>query len=521
MFLIASLHVVICLLWFHSGGDVHPLVSLFASNTHYGSLRFFPFQTLGFVAWIIFMLMAFTSHDFWLHFLSPRVWKVLHMLVYLAYSLIVMHVMLGIIQLEDSPVIFLMIMTGLLALCTLHIIAGYKEWKIDHTILAANNDWLYLCEVDDIAESRAKIIVVNDERVAVFKYDGLLSAVHNVCKHQNGPLGEGRVIKGCITCPWHGYQYRPEDGSAPPPFNERVATYRLKLEGEKIYIHTAALPEGTMVEALSIKGIQSKSVDSASEGFFIGWSNENKTSLFSFTRNFALAFVFVGLLFGSLFTLAQRHIADSSFDYDHLKEFKGQMVLKPFPALRVLTGRDISGNPLIATFPLVNAEKFGADEIVKSYLSQNKADAVGVKITGAVIKRDSVRAIELSDGAASVKVLNAAHTMPPAKLTMIGDTILRGQIIDPKCYLGAMNPGEGKPHRSCAIRCISGGIMPMLAYRSNGRMKYAVLLGSAGERINKEVLDYVAEPVAIKGRLYTFDDWQVLYIDPKVGITRQ
>jgi len=32
----------------------------------------------------------------------------------------------------------------------------------------------------------------------------------------------------------------------------------------------------------------------------------------------------------------------------------------------------------------------------------------------------------------------------------------RGQIVDPKCYLGVMKPGEGKPHSDCAIRCIDG-----------------------------------------------------------------
>jgi hypothetical protein len=37
-------------------------------------------------------------------------------------------------------------------------------------------------------------------------------------------LGEGKIVDGCITCPWHGYQYRPADGVA-GPFTER-ATFR-------------------------------------------------------------------------------------------------------------------------------------------------------------------------------------------------------------------------------------------------------------------------------------------------------
>ena len=51
-----------------------------------------------------------------------------------------------------------------------------------------------------------------------------------------GPLGEGRIIDGCVTCPWHGYQYRPEDGAAPAPFTERVPTFRLRLVGGRILL---------------------------------------------------------------------------------------------------------------------------------------------------------------------------------------------------------------------------------------------------------------------------------------------
>jgi nitrite reductase/ring-hydroxylating ferredoxin subunit len=58
--------------------------------------------------------------------------------------------------------------------------------------------------------------------VAIFKYDGKISAISNVCQHQNGPLGEGKIIDGLVTCPWHGFQYCPHDGASPEPFKEKV-----------------------------------------------------------------------------------------------------------------------------------------------------------------------------------------------------------------------------------------------------------------------------------------------------------
>ncbi len=97
MFIIALVHGSFSIFQFHALGNVSPFVSLFSSNTQFNSLSQFPFQALGFFALAIFFLMAITSHDFWLHNLSPRVWKTLHMLVYLAYLLMILHVMLGVI----------------------------------------------------------------------------------------------------------------------------------------------------------------------------------------------------------------------------------------------------------------------------------------------------------------------------------------------------------------------------------------------------------------------------------------
>ena len=86
---------------------------------------------------------------------------------------------------------------------------------------------------------------VDKERIAVFKTEGKLFAVNNVCKHQNGPLGEGKIVDGCITCPWHGYQYLPKNGQSPPPFKEKVSTYDLQMEGTEVWLNPTPYAEGT------------------------------------------------------------------------------------------------------------------------------------------------------------------------------------------------------------------------------------------------------------------------------------
>jgi nitrite reductase/ring-hydroxylating ferredoxin subunit len=117
-----------------------------------------------------------------------------------------------------------------------------------------NADWMDIGCVDDIPDSRAKVVTLpGRERVAVFRYDNRLSAVSNVCKHQGGPLGEGKILNGCITCPWHGWDYRPHDGCAPPPFTEKLHTYRVKVQAGRIQLCLQAIPPGTHVEPALIQ----------------------------------------------------------------------------------------------------------------------------------------------------------------------------------------------------------------------------------------------------------------------------
>ena len=246
MFCIILVHGAFSILQFHSLGNVNPFLSLFTSNTHYGSIADFPFQALGFFALIIFFLMAITSHDFWLHNLSPKVWKTLHMFVYLAYFLVVMHVMLGVIQYETNPVFILIMIIGTITLITLHLVAGRKEVKKDNIEYKLKQDgFVFVCDVADIEESRAKIFCLDKERIAVYKHEKKIFAIHNVCKHQGGPLGEGKILDGCITCPWHGYQYLPHNGQSPPPFTEKVNTYEVKTIDNKVWLNPKPFPEGT------------------------------------------------------------------------------------------------------------------------------------------------------------------------------------------------------------------------------------------------------------------------------------
>lgn len=254
MFLLASGHGAFSIFQFHALGDTPPLVSVLISNGRYESLAAFPFHPLGLLALVILFLMAATSHDFWLTNLSAPTWKRLHMLVYLAYALLVVHVAAGVLQAEPSPLLAAFLGAGMGWLLVLHLLAGWRERKADRPTQARSDEgrWLDACAWKAIPEGRARVISLEDERVAIFRSEGRLAAISNVCQHQNGPLGEGRVHEGCVVCPWHGYEYRLETGASPPPFTEKVSTFRLRLDGERVWIDPEARPPGTHTDPLEL-----------------------------------------------------------------------------------------------------------------------------------------------------------------------------------------------------------------------------------------------------------------------------
>ena len=259
MFLLGLAHAALVVFYYHLGGVVNPILNIFLHSPFTGDLAWIPFQAFGAIALFILFLMAATSHDFWLANLGAPVWKALHMLVYLAYISLVIHVALGILQTEQSPVYVALTLGGAVVIGGLHLVSAGKEAKAEKAMAdlpsPADDGFVKVGHVDEIADNRAKIVSLSGERVAVFKYfdedDGnrlKVAAVSNVCQHQNGPLGEGKYAFGCITCPWHSFQYKPHDGAAPDPFTEKIPTFNLRVVDGAIYVHPQPNPPGTATE---------------------------------------------------------------------------------------------------------------------------------------------------------------------------------------------------------------------------------------------------------------------------------
>jgi hypothetical protein len=105
--------------------------------------------------------------------------------------------------------------------------------------------------------------------------------------------------------------------------------------------------------------------------------------------------------------------------------------------------------------------------------------------------------------------------------TELGTLELKGEILDPKCYFGAMKPGMGKPHKDCAVRCIEGGMSPVFCMRNEkGETSYGLLLGADGGPVGHLLKDFIGDPVSIHAKVVRYDDWILLYSNPLSDIKR-
>lgn len=210
------------------------------------------FELLGAAGLVVLFAMAATSHDFWLRVLTPRAWKVLHMLVYGAYAALAGHVALGALQEEGRAYLWAMAAGAAAVVFLLHLTVGARERRRDRAanpprvggLARADDGFVRAVAAADIPEGRARVVPLAKERVAVFRNGEVVSCVSNVCRHQMGPIGEGRIVDGCITCPWHGFQYDPVTGCAPPPFTDRLPTYDVELRDGFVWVNPVPNPLG-------------------------------------------------------------------------------------------------------------------------------------------------------------------------------------------------------------------------------------------------------------------------------------
>jgi hypothetical protein len=167
-------------------------------------------------------------------------------------------------------------------------------------------------------------------------------------------------------------------------------------------------------------------------------------------------------------------------------EFVGTLTRDPYPMLRV------NKNGRVKTYIVISDEKRGAEAALEKF-----EDGATLKLSGYEIERAAVGMIQLA--ATDIAAAEAGPIAEPAR-EIHGRATIEGEIVDSKCWLGVMRPGDGHIHKACASLCIRGGIPPMFVTRAGGVPTVMLLTLFDGRAVPPEqILDYVADSVRLSG----------------------
>jgi hypothetical protein len=242
--------------------------------------------------------------------------------------------------------------------------------------------------------------------------------------------------------------------------------------------------------------------------FYVGYRNEAAPKTSRFIKAL-LAVVGVAMITTCIaIVLSQQGFSSGVFEYGQESAIEGYIFSEPIPHIKIQIGNDSIKKPKFQAILLVGAGKMGARETLQKFeheseqLNGKRVVLKGYKIYG------NNKALFQIDPANPPHLLEAM-SFPPVVFRIEENLTVTGEIVDPKCYFGVMKPGEGKPHRSCAIRCLSGGIPPVFHSKDD----YFLLIGDDFLPLNQEVLPIVGDLINLSGKVVNFDDWKILLIN--------
>lgn len=253
----------------------------------------------------------------------------------------------------------------------------------------------------------------------------------------------------------------------------------------------------------------------APEEFYVGYLDKAPTGIAKRIRHAVVAALGIAWLVAVAIAILQSSFAAKTFEFGSEREFVGWLRTTPVPRIVVAAPGNSPEGAVLMSYPLGRAgSKHGADLLVADH------DGRFVRLRGWLIYREDDTMIDVVPG--SITAVEEPETPSRAApgadentATELGVHTLVGQIVDSKCYFGVMNPGSGKVHRACAVRCISSGTPPVFAVRdAEGRARHLLIVGEDGRALNREILHVVAEPVEVTGRVSRIDQLLVLWIEP-------
>ncbi|MEZ5980362.1 MAG: hypothetical protein R3F34_19415 [Planctomycetota bacterium] len=244
--------------------------------------------------------------------------------------------------------------------------------------------------------------------------------------------------------------------------------------------------------------------------FYVGYAGGVPRGTRRFVRGVVALFATLLLATAGLAATLQNPGGDGVFEFGDVRHHAGWIERLPHPVL-VVPGPAVPGSDAhVATRHLLSAfGKHGADALFTG------DDDAWYELDATLVHRDGRTMLEVVDDSVRIGEAPADAVRPVAAYERLGVRTLVGEIVDSKCFLGVMKPGNLKSHRACAVRCVSGGVPPVLLVRdAEGIATYHLLVDVDGSAVNERVLPLVALPVEVTGELERHGDLLVLRADP-------
>jgi hypothetical protein len=226
------------------------------------------------------------------------------------------------------------------------------------------------------------------------------------------------------------------------------------------------------------------------DSFFVGWSKDIPNVDRRFMLGAGAALIAGGAGLAAALGRLQNAPGDGVWEQGEVRAWTGLLLATPYPMLRTL---DLGGAPRTAF--LATSGKT-AVQLPAELIGQN------VTIAASLIERGEHAMLAAADGSDWIAPLAQAPATPLAfgPEQDLGPAALVGEILDAKCWFGAMRPGYGKSHKACATLCARGGLPLAFCTDACGGNEAPLFLDESGRPYTRAILPYVADPIFVSGR---------------------
>jgi nitrite reductase (NADH) small subunit len=99
--------------------------------------------------------------------------------------------------------------------------------------------WTKLATLAELPPGELMEVELGEGLFALCNVGGEVRALHGVCPHHGGPLGEGALNGDMVTCPWHMWEFHSGTGACGFNASLTVPTYPVRVEGGDILVDIA------------------------------------------------------------------------------------------------------------------------------------------------------------------------------------------------------------------------------------------------------------------------------------------